>query len=59
MANALTLAESPSRDIYRPVKGAFLLAPTIFWRIRRTERGCGSDDDDDNNVIIIEDDRNN
>jgi hypothetical protein len=54
------LAESPPRDIHRSVKGAFPLAPIIFWRIRRTEIGCGSDDDDDDDdMIIIDDDRNN
>lgn len=58
MANALKLAESPSRDTFCPVKGDFCLAPIIFWRVRRTEIGCGSDNDDDY-MIIIDDNRNN
>ena len=58
MANALKLAESPSRDTCCTVKGDFCLAPIIFWRIRRTEISCGSDDDD-GDMIIIDDDRNN
>jgi hypothetical protein len=57
VANTLKLAESSSRDTHRPCKGDIPLAFIIFWRIRRTEVGCGSDDDDD--MIIIDDDRNN
>jgi len=52
LANALNLAEYPSRDTCCPVKGDLCLAPIIFWRIRRTEIGCGSDDDDDDDKII-------
>ena len=55
VANTLKLAESSSRNIYRPVKGDLPLAFIIFWRIRRTEMGCGSNDD----MIVTDDDRNN
>jgi hypothetical protein len=51
--NVLKLAESPCRDTYLSAKRDFPLAPIIFWRIRRTEIGRGSDgggDDDDDDI---------